>query len=204
MSEKQAESLSALMDNEANELELHRLLNQSQDPELRARWSRYHIARSVMRNDVSSFSHIDISAAVSEAVDNESVGGKKSWVRAIGSMAVAASVTLAIMVGVRVYNTQLSDGADAMAAAQDRPAVQGVELPAITLQQGETYASYGTEQARPDPRNNQPVVRVVRRHSPYAQSRLQDFMSQHAEQATLNANLGVIPYARVNDDRVQQ
>lgn len=203
MSEKLSESLSALMDNEANELELHRLLSQSEDPELRARWSRYHIARSAMRNDVSSFAHIDISAAVSEAVDNETLSGKKSWVKTIGSVAVAASVTLAILVGVRVYNTQLSDTADLMASAQDRPAVQGVELPAITLQQGETFASYGTDQVRPEANANQPVVRVVRRHSPYAQSRLQDFMSQHAEQATLNANLGVIPYARVNDDRVQ-
>ncbi|HSG59804.1 MAG TPA: RseA family anti-sigma factor [Pseudomonadales bacterium] len=203
MSDKQSESLSALMDNEANELELHRLLSQSHDPELRARWSRYHIARSALRNDVSSFTHIDISAAVSQAVDNETLSGKKSWVKAIGSMAVAASVTLAILVGVRVYNTQLSDTADMMAAAQDRPAVQGVELPAMTLQQGETYASFGTEQIRQDVTSNQPVVRVVRRHSPYAQSRLQDFMNQHAEQATLNANLGVIPYARVNDDRAQ-
>jgi sigma-E factor negative regulatory protein RseA len=203
MSDKQAESLSALMDNEANELELHRLLGQAQDPELRARWSRYHMARSAMRNDVSAFSVIDISAAVSEAIDGESIGGKKSWVRAIGSVAVAASVTLAILVGVRVYNTQLVDGADAMAAAQDRPAMQGVELPAITLQSGESYASYSPEQTSAATRDNQQVVRVVRRHSPYAQSRLQDFMSQHAEQATLNANLGVIPYARVHEDRSQ-
>jgi len=203
MSDKQAESLSALMDNEAHELELHRLLNQGQDPELRARWSRYHMARSAMRNDVSSFTHLDISSAVSEAIDKESISGKKSWVQAIVSFAVAASVTLAVLVGVRVYNTQLSDGADAMAAVQDRPAVQGVELPAITLQSGETFASYGSEQSRVAPRQNQQVVRVVRQHSPYAQSRLHDFMSQHAEQATLNANLGVIPYARVQDSRDQ-
>ncbi|MEY3017579.1 MAG: hypothetical protein RL336_714 [Pseudomonadota bacterium] len=199
MSEKQAESLSALMDNETNELELHRLLNQAHEPELRARWSRYHVARSAMRNDVSSFSHIDISSAVSGAIESEAAG-KKSWVTAIGSMAVAASVTLAILVGVRVYNTQLIDASDAMASAMDRPAVQGVELPAITLQQGETYASYGTEQSRPEARSNPQVVRVVRRVSPYAQSRLQDFMSQHAEQSALNANLGVIPYARINEE----
>jgi sigma-E factor negative regulatory protein RseA len=202
MSDKQAESLSALMDNEANELEMHRLLNQTQEPEFRARWSRYHIARSAMRNDVSSFSHIDISAAVSEAIESEAAG-KKSWVKAIGSMAVAASVTLAILVGVRVYNTQLSDASEAMASAMDRPAVQGVELPAITLQQGETYASYGTEQGRPETRSNPQVVRVVRRVSPYAQSRMQDFMSQHAEQAALNTNLGAIPYARINEESSQ-
>ena len=46
MSERMHESLSALMDDEANELEIERLLGQiSNDRELRQVWVRYNIAR---------------------------------------------------------------------------------------------------------------------------------------------------------------
>ena len=37
------ESLSAVMDNEADELELRRVLASSGDEELRSTWSRYHM-----------------------------------------------------------------------------------------------------------------------------------------------------------------
>jgi len=199
MSDKQAESLSALMDNEVNELEMHRLLKDIDVPELRARWSRYHMARSAMRNDVSSFSNIDISIAVSEAIDQERLSGKaKPWVRAIGSFAVAASVTLAVLVGVRVYNTQVIDADNAMAANEPAP-VQGVELPAYTLQQGQTYASFSDQPRVNNVQNNQQVVRMAPQVSPYAQQRLNDFMLRHVEQSSLNANLGVIPYARIKE-----
>ncbi len=199
MSDKQAESLSALMDNEINELEMHRLLKDTENPELRARWSRYNMARAAIRNDISAFSHIDISVAVSEAIDQERPSGKaKPWVRAIGSFAVAASVTLAVLVGVRVYNTQIAEPDSSMAANESVP-VQGVELPAYTLQQGQTYASFSDKPRVNNIQRNQQVVRVAPQVSPYAQQRLNDFMLRHVEQVTLNANLGVIPYARVKE-----
>lgn len=199
MSDKQAESLSALMDNEVNELEMQRLLKDIDNPELRARWSRYNLARSAIRNDISSFSHIDISSAISDAIDKERLSGKaKPWVRAIGSFAVAASVTLAVLVGVRVYNTQIVPVDSAIAANEPVP-VQGVELPAYTLQQGQTYASFSDKPRTNNVQRNQQVVRLAPQASPYAQQRLNDFMLRHVEQVSLNANLGVIPYARIKE-----
>ena len=48
-SEVLQESLSALMDNEADELEVRRVLQAAeQDPALRSTWSRYQVARAVM------------------------------------------------------------------------------------------------------------------------------------------------------------
>jgi len=42
------ESLSAVMDNEADELELRRVLSATDDADTRATWSRYPVARAAM------------------------------------------------------------------------------------------------------------------------------------------------------------
>ena len=50
MNERMGESLSALMDDEANELELERVLAQvSQDHELRRSWMRYNVAQQAVQ-----------------------------------------------------------------------------------------------------------------------------------------------------------
>ena len=41
------ESLSALLDDETTELELHRILAVKDDAQLRSTWSRYQVARAV-------------------------------------------------------------------------------------------------------------------------------------------------------------
>ena len=46
------ESLSAVMDNEADELELRRVLNAFDDTQTRDTWSRYQVARAVMHKDL--------------------------------------------------------------------------------------------------------------------------------------------------------
>ena len=52
MSEQLKESLSAVMDGEADEFEIRRVLNEAaDDPELRGVWERYHLVRSVMRGE---------------------------------------------------------------------------------------------------------------------------------------------------------
>ena len=50
MSEKLRESLSALMDDEANELEVERLLREvAATDDLRQTWVRYHVARDALK-----------------------------------------------------------------------------------------------------------------------------------------------------------
>ena len=61
------ESLSAVMDNEADELELRRVLAAAgDDAELRGTWSRYQLARAVMHKELLE-PRLDIAAAVSAA-----------------------------------------------------------------------------------------------------------------------------------------
>lgn len=63
------ESLSALIDNEVSELELHRILAESeQDPEVRSRWHRYQIASAALRQDYKVEGFVDISSSVRTAI----------------------------------------------------------------------------------------------------------------------------------------
>lgn len=136
------ESVSAVMDGEADELELRRVLAAAgEDPEVRARWGRYQLARSVMHKQ-TVMPGLDLAAAVSAAIAAEAVAApvvqaKSPW-QQIGRLAVAASVTLAVLAGVRFYNSQ--DDAAGMApqlAQQVQPAAQVQPvLPVVNAPQG--------------------------------------------------------------------
>ena len=94
--EREREALSAVMDGEAQELELRRALDAvAGDASLRDRWRRHHRVRDALHGQFASDTEIDVSRGVIEALETEkSVSRNPLW-----SMAVAASVTLAVVVG---------------------------------------------------------------------------------------------------------
>lgn len=107
------ESLSAIMDNEANELEFRRVLAALGNDQLRATWSRYQLVRAVLRKELLE-PRLDLATAVAAALVNEpvvaqappAVGARARtgrW-RGIGRLAVAASVTVVVLAGVRLFN----------------------------------------------------------------------------------------------------
>ena len=107
------ESVSAFIDGETNELDTQRLLRAAdQEGEvLAASLKRYQLVGSAMRDEMSSFSQMDISSAVSEAISEEPEhkqnvvrGAFDWWKGAAGRTAVAASVAFAIVIGVQQYN----------------------------------------------------------------------------------------------------
>ena len=58
MTDDMRESLSAVMDGEANELEMERVLKHAvTDEETRATWTRYHLARHSLNG--GSLAHLD-------------------------------------------------------------------------------------------------------------------------------------------------
>jgi len=63
------ESLSALMDEEANELELQRILSSEDNDEINECWTSYHLVRDVLRQGNSELAHIDVSNVVSAALE---------------------------------------------------------------------------------------------------------------------------------------
>lgn len=182
------ESLSAVMDNQADELELRRVLAASDDVEVRATWSRYQLARAVMHKELLE-PRLDIAAAVSAALADEAVPvadkPRGPW-RAVGRLAVAASVTVAVLAGVRLYNQ------DDIAGAQ---MAQQSAQPALTMPQASgpaMLAGFNTTDQQAAP-----AARAVGEGQPgWHEQRLPTYLRQHAQQAAMGGNDGALPYAR--------
>lgn len=179
------ESLSAVMDNEAEELELRRILAASEDAEVRATWSRYQLARAAMHKELLE-PRLDIAGAVFAALDNEPLlAPRRSAWQALGRVAVAASVTLAVLVGVRFYNE--ADTGLAGSQLAERSIAPTSAMP--QLQESAVLAGYpvgGAEQPQ--------ASRPVQGASEWHQQRLPSYLRQHAQEAALSE--GPLPYAR--------
>ena len=94
--ERDIESLSAVMDGEAQEFEVRRTLDAiAGDTSLRDRWQRYHFVSYALHGQFASDTEIDVSKGVFEALETEKPMSRNP----LWSMAVAASVTLAVVMG---------------------------------------------------------------------------------------------------------
>lgn len=162
------ESMSAVMDGEAGELELRRVLAAAgEDAQARARWARYQLARDVMHRQ-SVLPGLDLSAAVAAVIDAEPAAAAapvaapraRGWQR-LGRFAVAASVTLVVLAGVRWYHQD-----EALQLAQQAaPAVQPA-LPVVTAPQAPAVlASFPAESAEtartPVPADEAQIIREL-------------------------------------------
>lgn len=116
------ESLSALMDGEASELELRRALKEAaKDAEMSDTWRRYHLAQSLLKGQRIE-SSVDISGSVMAAIhEQESAAqvddtrSRSGWFQSATSVAVAASVTFAVLLGVQNFSS--TQGVDSMQQA---------------------------------------------------------------------------------------
>ena len=196
MTEKMRESLSALMDNEANEMELQRVLKQvGDDEELRQTWVRYHAARTVMTGQGVQNMQLDISGRVRDAIREEARPGLRERVlRPVASFAVAASVAATVVIGgqqlAQISSAEDPYGSQAVASGSASPVGLVNTLGAMPVQ-----ASFGTQSV--------PVLQPTTgtAYKELARQRLDMYMQEHAEHAALNSPQGLIPFARVPEIR---
>lgn len=183
------ESLSAVMDNQADELELRRVLAAGDAPEVRATWSRYQVARAVMHKELLE-PRLDIAAAVSAALaDDVAPAAQQSrrgpW-HTVGRLAVAASVTVAVLAGVRLYNQDDITGAQ-LAQQANQPVLN---IPQVSGQAMLAGFNTSAEQASP-------AGSAVGQGQPgWHEQRLPVYLRQHAQQAAVSTSEGALPYAR--------
>jgi negative regulator of sigma E activity len=97
------ESISALLDNEADDLELRRFLKASeQDPSLVQAWERYNLAQSVLHGSGKAVNS-SLSQRIAAQIANEApLAMRTSWQQSLTKMAVAASVAAVFLVTVQV------------------------------------------------------------------------------------------------------
>jgi sigma-E factor negative regulatory protein RseA len=194
MNDRNKESLSALMDGEADELEIRRVLNQlDKDDELSDSWKNYHLMGSLMRDE--SFDSIDLTQGINSVLDGElapngtadttvtklldaskAEGQRSAWYKPLTSVAVAASVTFAVLLGVQ--SIEPNDGLGLADAS----------LHALQSPQGELTASTLTLEEQQQLES--------------AQQQLQDYVLQHSSD-TNEDEKGVLPFARVVEFQTQ-
>lgn len=190
------ESLSALMDNEADELEIRRVLQSSEsDPALRSTWNRYQLARAVMHKEPWQ-PKLDLSAGIAAVIADEPAPimaepkAPRVW-QNLSRLAVAASVTMAVLVGVNMFNqdgssepamvAELPPVVDAPVAATPAAGSQGGAVLAGFSQQPQLAAEGATDQKAP---------------SAWQEQRIGSYLRQHAEHSSRFETPQLLPYAR--------
>ena len=183
------ESLSALMDDEANELELQRVLKATaEDDELRNSWERYHLARGAMCNEAPERT-MDLSASISAAIAQEpnhrQSGGA---LKTLGRVAIAASVTLAIVIGVQQVNQPGAIGngpqiAETGNSVNSLPSQFSGPIPTAPVGYGELVV--------------EPPAELDEASKKELEERLNELLKSHTDDASLNNGQGLLPRARL-------
>ncbi len=185
MSKDIRESVSALMDGEASELEVRRLLREDSG-EIDAMWSRLHAQRAALRNE-PGYVGLDVSAAVREAIAAEQPHrqmSKRDWRRPIAGLAVAASVAALVVFGLGgnpQSNTPLASAGS-------------IE------QGGRVYLSSPTKAANGTVNASTASTQAPRFHSvndEQSRQRFERLLQQHTERAAVNSGQGMVTYARL-------
>lgn len=167
------EKLSALVDNELNNLdERHIMMALDQDAELRNTWERYHLVRSALRQDMDTVLSPEIAKRVAARIEMEPANvasfRRQKFNRLIGTFAIAASVAAIAIAGVQFLNRPVSVPVASLAANQPEP---------------EKIIRAGT--TRWD------------RKEPETESALNHFLVEHNEFASSSGIGGMMPYVRV-------
>ncbi|RDB43227.1 anti-sigma factor [Halomonas sp. DQ26W] len=151
MSQNARESLSALMDNEGDDLELRRVLKSLEDdPDAADAWRRYHLMRSLMRRDHDIDVSKDLSAGIMARLADEPVPALElapAALRRSPSLArgagIAAAVSLMVITGVQFYN-----GSD-FASTDSSPVAGTTETRSVSEQPQRSFATPAGGQGAP-------------------------------------------------------
>ncbi len=70
MKDKLKESISALLDDQADELEMRKILAQSHDQEVTETWRRFHQMKAAMRPEEAAWAGVDLTKGINAALDS--------------------------------------------------------------------------------------------------------------------------------------
>lgn len=104
MDERLRETLSAMMDDEADELSVRRLLSHGDQDEVRGQWQRWQQVRDLMHENHGPANAVDVAVAVREALDGHARPERSAETAKVSAGSywrwpVAAMVVMALVVG---------------------------------------------------------------------------------------------------------
>lgn len=206
MTDNLKESLSAWIDGEASEIEVHRLLRQFEsDASLRPSWVRYQEVRSVIRGErrLDADIHLALQDRIRAAVDVEDTFDERPatlsrpgnrYIKPAVSLAAAASLVAAVLVGVNLTNRSPEpEGVAASNPAITAPAANVIGTGPIDAQPVSTgaarVASMDQESFEPDGQQLE-----LRELSDEQQRQLRAYLNQHDRMVRMNPNLRTVIY----------
>ena len=185
------ESLSALIDGEASEIEVHRLVREFRsDESLTSSWAMYQHIRSTLRADSGSVSiehHQQLFARITDAIESEDSHSreiqKSASPRTIiaGSLALAASLVVAIFIGIQ-QPSESQPLADAGAQTSSMGTVSSNQSPVLDVQ---TVANQSDVQPR-----TPELVELDEEK----QRRLRAYLNQHDQMSRMNPGKRFVNY----------
>lgn len=220
-----AESISALMDNQASELELQRILKATeQDVEVKATWSRYQLTSAILRGEHTSVTQpqamSDFAARISAAIDEEDAllaaptaasslsatnKAKQGWFYQLGRVALVASVAGGMVLGVNQFNSTNPAAPQVASSTVIAPAPvestvslpSGINSPLINTRTVAVQTGYETR-----PQENRRVMFQPRQATTVVSDEevsryVNQMIKAHSDNAAMNSGQGVLPYARV-------
>ena len=227
------ESVSAVLDGETNELELHRILSQlDRGADVRQAAYRYGLIGEVVRGRSECLQGIDLSSNIRSAIDDEFNSadtdhlssdangsadpvpehsainrGASRWSHRLGRVAIAASVTLAVVFGGQTYNAYIQENSSPLVAVDAPVSVQSEANPevnyvpsfareSIPVGVNRVLAGYDSKPGHTVPSSDQ-LARAQELSAIAARRRFEGYMLQHAEQMSLYNNQSLLPFARV-------
>lgn len=209
MSERLRESLSALMDDEADDLELGRILRAMEQPgsDLGATWARYQLVSAVLQRRIGGQSLEPLALSLeddgvlaegdSEQDEVSAEGGaaipeRRRW-RGFTSFAVAASLTAVAVVGWQWQTPGASDAPRAFPEAQVAAPVRTPDRRALIPATQQPPQLLARDSASVPARE-----RVAASGSEEKlRQQVEAFMVRHAEHNALHSRSGMMPFARM-------
>ncbi|WP_263078783.1 sigma-E factor negative regulatory protein [Endozoicomonas sp. Mp262] len=216
--ERLNEALSASMDGQASELELHRVLDTfADDGQLRNKARRYQLIGDSVRRDVNEFASIDLSKGVMASLEQEEslssfdsgsqrtkpawfAGIIDNWAGAFGRVAVAASVVFAVVLGVHNQNTEQDV---AMVADSSSPATLNQPVQISTNDYGASGILAGYSSKQHDSISPEQLAYAQSIADRATRERFRAYALQHAELSVMSTGQGVLPFARLTSFDVQ-
>lgn len=200
MSEKLRQSLSAVIDDEADEFELRRVLDElNTDPQLQGLWERYHLFGSLLRQEcvheplaIRERVWLSLDREVLRGESREQAGefdGQDSQVpEAVTSrfgrktgLAVAASVAFAVALGVATLQSGNEVPIGEVAQVEDPSVTDGAPFLREPLREPVAVA---------------PNIRLATDASPSDLRRARAYMLHHTQQKALN-QAGVVNFVKM-------
>lgn len=220
MKDKLRESVSALVDNEAEELEIRRILSQSHDQEVLTSWQHFHQIRASLKPEESRWAGIDLSEGINAALDGELSDGESGPVNTDrNSGANDTSATAKAPVNDSADAPANDTGTNkhwwrglAIAASVAFAVVFAVQFdfagrqqgPVVAKSSGDTTLSVPSVVADSTDSADSTDTADSSEFSQQHESRLNEYIMRHTGHAALNTGKSIVPFARLTSFEREQ